>query len=103
MKFCAQVRFVTWTNWLDFGEDLDPDMTSRISYVILHHWEIGPKTIYNTISQKVVDGFEQNLVDRLGVLQERIDSILGEAPDRDVDPRIFQVILHRWVMGIKTI
>ena len=33
-------------------------------------------TIYSMISQKVVDGFRRNLVDRLGVSQRRIDSIL---------------------------
>ena len=65
MRFCGQVRCVTRPNWLDFGED--PDQTTRIFIVILHQWEVGPKTIYSTISQKVVDGFRWNLVDRLGV------------------------------------
>ena len=31
MKFCGQVRCVTRTNWLDFGEGLDPDPYTRIS------------------------------------------------------------------------
>ena len=44
--------------------------------MILHHWEIGPKTIYSTISQKVGDGFRWNLVDRLGVWQGQSVSIL---------------------------
>ena len=37
----GQVRCVTRTNWLDFGEDPDPDPTTRIFKVIRHHWEIG--------------------------------------------------------------
>ena len=32
-----------------------------------YHLLIGPKMVYSMISQKVVDGFRQNLVDRLGV------------------------------------
>ena len=73
MKFSVQV-WVTRTNWLDFGEDPDPhlDLTKRI----FHHWEIGLKTIYSTISQKVGDRFGWNLVDRLGVWQGQIYSIL---------------------------
>ena len=35
MKFCGQVRCVTRTNRLDFGEDPDPDLI--IFSVILHH------------------------------------------------------------------
>ena len=42
MIFYGQVGCVTRTNWLDFSED--PDLTTRIFKVILHHWEIGPKT-----------------------------------------------------------
>ena len=57
MKFCGQVGCVTRTNGLDFDEDPDPDPSTRILKVILHHCEMGPKTIYSTISQKVVDGF----------------------------------------------
>ena len=76
MKFGGQVGCLTRTKWLDFGEDPDPDPTTRFFKVILHHWEIGPKTIYSTISQKVVHGFEWNLVDTLGVWQGRIYSIL---------------------------
>jgi len=43
--------------------------------VIFHHWETGLRIISSTISQKVVDRFGRNLVDRLGVSQGRIDSI----------------------------
>ena len=38
-KHGGQVGFVTRTNWLDFGEDLDP--ATGILKVILHHWETG--------------------------------------------------------------
>ena len=55
MKFDGQVGCVTGTNCLDFGED--PDPTTRILKVILHHREMGPKMIYSTICQKVMDGF----------------------------------------------
>ena len=43
MKFGGQVRRVTRTNWFDFSED--PDLLLGFLKVILHHWEIGPKTI----------------------------------------------------------
>ena len=46
------------------------------------------KLIYSTISQKVVDGFGQKLVDRLGVWQGQIDLIFGEDPKPDLDTRI---------------
>ncbi len=68
--------------------------------VILHHWQIGPKTIYSTISQKVVDGFGWMLVDRLGVWHGRIDSILVKIWIRLVE--FFKVILHHWEIGPKT-
>ena len=67
MKFGTQVGCVTWTSQFDFGEDPDPDPTTGIFKVILHHSEIGPKMKYNTISQKIVDGFSRNLVETLGV------------------------------------
>ena len=38
--------------------------------------EIGPKTIYSMIFQKLVDGLWQNLVNELGWWQEQADSIL---------------------------
>ena len=47
-KFGRRVECVTRTNSFDFGED--PDPVPRIFSVLLHHWEIGPKTIYNRIS-----------------------------------------------------
>ena len=40
------------------------------------------------ISQKLVNGFRQNLEDGLGVRQGRIDSNFGEDPDPDSDTRI---------------
>ena len=51
------------------------------------------------ISQNVVDGFGRNLVDRLGVWQGWIDSILVKIRIW----RIFEVILHHWEIGSKTI
>ena len=42
-------------DWFDFGEDPDPDPTTRIFKVILHHWEIGAKNdivLYSMIFQK---------------------------------------------------
>ena len=72
--FDGQVVCVTRTNWLDFGEDPDPD--TRIFKVILHHWAIRPKTIYRKISQKFVDRLWQNLVDELIWWQEQANSIL---------------------------
>ena len=57
MKFCGQVECATRMKCLDFGEDPDPDLTTRICIVILHNGEIGPEMIFSTISQKVVDGF----------------------------------------------
>ena len=44
--------------------------------VNLHHWQIGPKILCSTTSQKVMDGFRWSLVDMLGVWQLLIDSIL---------------------------
>ena len=76
MKFCGWVGCVTRINWFDFGEDLNPDLATIIFWVILYHWEIGPKLIYSTISHKIVDGFGWNLLDSLGVWQGRNDSIL---------------------------
>ena len=72
--------FVCVGNWPrtptpNFGEDPNPDPDLGIL-----KWfftiETGPKTIYRTISQKVMDGLTQNLVDRFGVPRGRIDSIL---------------------------
>ena len=40
--------------------------------MILHYWEMEPKTIYNMISQKVVDGLWQNLVEELDWWQDYI-------------------------------
>ena len=76
MKFCGQVWCVTRTYWLYFDEDPNPDPTTRIFSVILHDWKIGPKMMYCTTSQKVVDGFKWNLVDMLGVWWGLIASIL---------------------------
>ena len=61
---------------IHFGEDMNPDPDLRTFQVILHLWEIGPKTINNSISQKVMDGFTRNLVDRLGEPLWKTDSIL---------------------------
>ena len=53
-KLGGQVGCVTRTNWWHFSEDLDPDPATGMLEVILHHWEMGPKTIYSTISQKCI-------------------------------------------------
>jgi len=37
MKFCGQIGCVTRTNELDFGEDPDPNQTTGILKVIVHH------------------------------------------------------------------
>ena len=66
MKFCGQVGFLIRMNRLHFGEDPDPDPTTRIfksDSSPLRDW--AKKTIHSTISQKVVDGFGRNLVDEL--------------------------------------
>jgi len=55
---------VTRTKLLDFGED--PNLDLRFFFVILHDWEIEPKTTYSGISQ-VVDRFRRNLVGRSGM------------------------------------
>ena len=54
---------MTRTKRLDFGDDLDP----RIMKVIFLDQEVGPKTLYSKISQKVVDRFGRNAVGRLGM------------------------------------
>jgi len=66
MKFDGQVGCVTRMKWLDFDEDPDTDPTTQIFWVILHHWEIGPKTIYHAISQKVVDDSDETFWTRWG-------------------------------------
>ena len=76
-KFGGPVGWVTRTNWLDFGEDQDPDLT--IFLAILHNWEMGPKTIYSTIFQNTVDRLWQNLVDELWRWQEQANYILVRA------------------------
>ena len=53
MKVGGPIGSVTMTNCFAFVEDLD----ARIFQVIINHLEIGPKTIYSTVSQKVRDGF----------------------------------------------
>ena len=74
LKFFVYVCDRQRTGTLNFGEYPNPDL--KFFEVILHHWEIWPKTIYSTIPQKVMDGFTRNLVDRLGVWRGRIDLIL---------------------------
>ena len=70
MKVGGPVGCLTGTQRFDFGEDLNVDSDLRIiSFleVILHHWEMGPKTIHCGIPQKVIDGFGRHLVERLCV------------------------------------
>ena len=58
-KFDWQFGCGTRMKWLDFCEYPLPVLDMRIFKVILHHWKIEPKTIYSTISQKVMDGFRR--------------------------------------------
>ena len=76
MKFCGQVGFLIRMNRLHFGEDPDPDPTTRIFKSDSSPLRDRAKPTLNMMSQKVVDGFGLNLVDTLGVWQGRIDSIL---------------------------
>ena len=105
MKFGGQVGFVTRMNWFRFwwrsGSRSDYENFS----VIFHHWEIWPKIIYSTISQKVVDGFRRNLVDMLGVWPRQIDSVLVNIWIQIWIRGLFnfQVILHHCEIGPKTI
>ena len=50
MKLGGQVGLMTPTNCFDFGEDPNPDPTTTIFKVILHHWEIELK---NDISHDI--------------------------------------------------
>ena len=86
------------TATLNFVEDPNPDPDLRIFEVILHHWEIGPQTFYSMISQKVLDGFTWNLMDRLGVWQGRIDSILMKIQIRIRIWKLFKwfFTIERW-------
>ena len=54
MKLGGHVGGVTRNNCFDFGEDLTPDADSRIFQLILHHREMGPKTMYSMLSLKVL-------------------------------------------------
>ena len=71
-EFCGQVQCVTRTNRFDFGEDPDPDSSYENFKSDSSPLRDYAKPIYRMISQKVVDGFGQNLVDRLGAWQGRI-------------------------------
>ena len=72
-----------WTGWVYDNDELirfywrsnsgSGSETFLFIEVILLYWEIGRKTIYGMMSQKVVDGFKQNLVDDLGRWQEQAD------------------------------
>jgi len=44
------------TNWCDFGEDLDLRIFFNLKKLILHQWEIGPKTIHCAMFHNIVDG-----------------------------------------------
>jgi len=45
MNFCGQFGCATRTKCWDFGEDINPD--PRVFQVMLHHWEMEPKTIHS--------------------------------------------------------
>ena len=58
-KLGGQFGCVTRTNWFDFGEAADLD--TIIFQVILHNWEIQPKTTHITIFQKSYGQFMTKL------------------------------------------
>ena len=64
------------TNLFDFDENPYLDLDTRILKVILHHWEIGTKRIYNMISEKVLGEFWQSSVNERVRWQEKADLIL---------------------------
>ena len=59
MKFGGEVGCATRKNWIDFGEDPNPEPNQSF-FVFLRHWEMGLKTIKSTESQKVVDKLWQS-------------------------------------------
>ena len=70
----GHVGCVTRKNWFYFGEDPNPDPI--IFFSDAFPLRDRAKLIYSTISQKVVDGFGWNLVDRLDMLPWQTHSIL---------------------------
>ena len=67
--------------WLDFGEDLD----SRIFFKLnLHHWVMGPKTIYRMIFQKSCGRGMTKLGGWVGLVTRR--SGLDDGSRLDPDP-----------------
>ena len=75
-EICGRVWYVTRKNWFDFGEDPNPDPDPIIFLSKSSPFSDRAKTIYSTISQKVMDGFGQNLLDELVRWQEQADEIL---------------------------
>ena len=69
---CAVMCLILWSG---FPSGHSP-IKIRIFKVILHHWEMEPKTLSSMISQKVVDELWQNEVDELVKWQEQVNSIL---------------------------
>ncbi len=99
MKLSGQNGCVSWTNCFDFGDDLSPHPTTRIFEVILHHWEIGPKTMCGMISQEVVDGFGWNLVDSVKWWPSKKALILVKIRICIRFLEFFKVILHHSEFG----
>ena len=66
-----------WTGWVwDKDELIRSWWRSRSRFekffvIFLYHGDIWPKTIWSTISQKVMDGLVRNLVDEFGRWQEQ--------------------------------
>ena len=77
-KLGGRVRCVTRTNWFDFREVPDPDSDTRINYLRDSSplRDSAKNYTHSKISQYVMDGLWQNLVDEFGRWQEQADSIL---------------------------
>jgi len=103
MKFCGHVRCVTRKIFLDFGEDQNPDPTTTILWVILHHWSGQKwyiaqylKTLWTDLDETWWTGWLSRL-DKLIRFWWRFDS--GSGYEHYL---IFKLILHHWEIGPKT-
>ena len=105
MKFCGQVRCVTRTNWLDFGEDPNPDPTTRIFKVILHHWEIGLNRYITRYLKKLWTDSDETWWTSWVCEKDELIRFwwISESGSGYENYLIFKVILHHWEMGPKTI
>jgi len=105
MKFYGQVWCVTRENRLDFGEDLDPDPTTRILKVILHIERSGKKRyIARYLKRLWTDSDETWWTGWVC----RKDALIrfwwrSECGSGHENYLIFKVILFHWAIGPKTI